>query len=114
MQVSNAELGPWHVHRQVNLASPRQVLDVAVSSMLRPAGDCSCPFLGHLARNVFICRAGVSVQLKGKIGHRARKCICLDKLSLASIPLGQNLMGGGAAENTGMNEAGEFDAWNVS
>lgn len=65
MQVSDTELGTVNVDGQVDLATSRQVLDVAVTTVLRSAGDRAGTFAADLGFGLFICGTSMDVDRLG-------------------------------------------------
>jgi hypothetical protein len=59
MQVSNAELSSFDMYRQVNFATSREVLDVAVTAMLRAAWNCPCTLISNLLFDTSITAANM-------------------------------------------------------
>jgi hypothetical protein len=114
MQVADAKLGARDMHRQVNLASSAQVLDIAISAMLRASWDGSGTLLADLGLDRFICRA--SMDIRGQRWERnfTVKLVRLDELTLTLVPSCEDFWGRSATEDTWVNEAGEFDVRDVT
>lgn len=91
MQISYRELGAWDVHREVSLASARQVLDVAVPTVLGSAGDCAGAFGTDLGFEIPRGSAGVDVFGFGEVGDDAVEGVEFNELRLAAGPLGEDL-----------------------
>lgn len=90
---------------------------LAVTAVLRPAGDGACTLGANLLGELGGRGAGVHVaRLRGLrdvaagVGVRA----LLNQGALAPVPLGEQLGRGGTAEDARVNEAGEADAGDVA
>ena len=114
MQVADAKLGARDMYRQVNLASSAQVLDIAISAMLRASWDGSGTLLANLGLDRFICRTGVDICGQRWERHFTVKLVRLDKLTLTLVPGCKDFWGRSAAEDTWVNEASEFDVRDVT
>ena len=115
MQVPNAELRPLHVHRQVHLTTPRQVLDIAVSSMLWSAGNRSCALFTDLLLDVLAAGTDVNgLRVRRQRYDALEMRVCRDELSLTLVPCRQYLRRRCTAQNAGMDEACETNARDVA
>ena len=115
MQIPNRELGPLDMHRKVNLAAARQVFDVAVAAVLRATGDRAGALVADFLFDVVARGSGVHIlglrRLCDVAVHvRAR----FDQAAFALVPSCEDFGGGRAAEDAWVDEAGEFDAWDVA
>lgn len=115
VQITHTELGPGHMDGKVHLGSPAQVLDVAVSSMLRPSGDRSRTLLGHFFSDFLAGRAGVRVDGLRQMSHVAiGELVGSHQLALTLVPRGQHLGRGSATDDARVDQAGELDAGDVA
>jgi len=117
MQIPHTKLRALHMDRQIHLAPPRQILNVAIPAMLRPPGHRpralapdlggQLPVLGQVPR-VAALRQGrerdVAAGLQARVGG---------ELALAAVPFREDGRGRRAAEDARVDEAGELDAGNV-
>lgn len=115
MQIPNRELGPLDMHRKVNLAAARQVFDVAVAAVLRATRDRAGALVADFLFDVVARGSGVHIlglrRLCDVAVHvRAR----FDQAAFALVPSCEDFGGGRAAEDAWVDEAGEFDAWDVA
>ncbi len=62
VEVSDAEFSALDVHRQVDFAASRKILDVAISAVFRAAGDCSGALLADFFFDRVFCAAGMDVE----------------------------------------------------
>ena len=112
VQVANAEFSALDVHGEVDLAATAKVLDVAVSAMLRAAGYGARAFLADLVFYAAGAAAGVHVLGLGRLGDdfmEILRGVGADELAFTTVPLGEDFSGGSAAEDAGVDEAGEAD-----
>ena len=121
---------------------PRQILDVAISSVLWTSGDCPGAFVANLLLQGGIGTSGVDVQGlgstwgRGKLASRqpnlpktqqdrkqkysrqgnitVRQLVIGNQLGLSRIPSIKNLSRGGTAKDSGVDEAGELDVRDMS
>jgi hypothetical protein len=98
MQIPDRELGPLDMHRQVNLAAARQVLDVAVAAVLRAARDRAGALVADFRLDVVVRGAGVYVLGLRRLGDvavhvRAR----FDQAAFALVPGCEDFRRGRAA-----------------
>ena len=115
MQIADAELRPRHVHRQVHLTAARQILDVAVPAVLRSPGDRPRSFLSDFLRDVIAARPDVYALCEGWVSDVAALVPAfVDQGALALIPGGEDLGRGRAAEDSGVDEAGEANPGDVT
>lgn len=102
VQVAHRELGPGHVHGEVDLGPARQVLDVAVAAVLGAPGDRPRALHAHLLAQLRARGARVAADGLGGLGHvPVGKLGGRDELALALIPGCEDLRGGGTAEDAG-------------
>lgn len=114
VQVADAELGARDVDREVDLGAAREVLDVAVPTVFRPPGDRPRALLADFLEHVRGGRgAGVDVLGLGRLGDDAVEGVGGDELAFALVPEGEDVGRGGAAEDAGVDEAGEADVGDV-
>lgn len=114
MQISNGEFRPGNVDGKERLAATAQVLDIAVSSVLGTAGDCTCAFFADFS--FYLVRSGASVyvlRLRG-LSDDAFEFCGGDEFGFAAIPSGEDFGGRGAAHDAGMDQAWETDVGQVS
>ena len=97
MQVPDAELGPRHMHGQERLGAPGQVLDVAVATVLRSAGDGPRAFLADLLLQIARGGARVDVLRLRRLRDDALQLRGRYELGLAAVPLREDLGAGGTA-----------------
>ena len=98
MQVPNRELGPLDMHRQVNLAAARQVLDIAVAAVFRATGDSSSTLFADFVLNVVARGSGVHVLGLGRVRDVAVHVRAgFDQAAFALVPGCEDFGGGGAA-----------------
>ena len=105
MQIAHAELGPVHMHRQVHLTSPAQVLDIAVATMFRSTGDRPGALFRNLLPHLLTRRAARMRVLRQR---QVRHIPILQRASshqaaFSAIPLVQHLLAGGAPQNARVN-----------
>lgn len=115
VQIPHTEACAFDVHGQVNLASSRQVLDVAVAAVLWATRDGASTFARDLLLDVGRGRASSNVLRIGRLSDDAAAAVHgRDELALAPIPFSQNFRRGRAAQDSGVNQAGKLDSWDVS
>ena len=114
VEVADAELGAGDVHGQEDAAAAAQVLDVAVAAVLGAAGDGARALLADFVLERAGGRAGVDVLGLGRLGDDALELGRADELGFAAVPLGEDFGGGGAAEDAGVDEAGESQVRDVA
>jgi hypothetical protein len=71
MEISNTEPSTRDVHGEEGLGTAGEVLDVAVSTVLRAPRDCACTFSTDLLCKLWGCRTGVDVSWFGEEGDIA-------------------------------------------
>lgn len=116
VQVANAKLGPRHMDGQIDLAAAREILNVAVAAVLGPAGDGPGALGGDALGQLGVGGPGVRVERLGRLGNDAVRGQVRrgDQFGLAPVPLGQDLGRRRAAQDARVDEAGEFDAGDVT
>ena len=117
VQVADAELGSLDMNGKVDLAAAAEVLDIAVSAMLGAAGDGSRAFLADFVFYVAGAAASVHVLRLGGLGDdfmEILRGVGADELAFAAVPFGEDFSRWGAAQDAGMDEAGEADVGNVA
>ena len=117
VEVADAEFGAFDVNGEVNFAAAAEVLNVAVPAMLGATGDGSCTFLTHLVFDIACSAACVYVLRLGGLGDNFfefLRGVGADELAFAAVPFGQDFGGWGAAEDTGVDEAGEADVGDMA
>lgn len=96
------------MHGEIDLTSLRQILDIAIAPMLRPAGNNPRAILLHLFREEVAPRA----TRRGVLGIRRQsddtlKVRRFDELSFAFVPFRQDLCGGRTPELAWMHDTWE-------
>jgi hypothetical protein len=87
MQIPNRKLRPLDMHRQVHLASAREVLDVAVAAVFGAAGDRAGAFLADFFFGGGVCGSGVDVLgLRGHGDVAVHVRAGLDQAAFAFVP----------------------------
>ena len=114
MQISNTELRPLYMNRQIYLTAPRQILDIAVPAMFRPTRNSSCALFANLGLDLFTGRTGVHGFRLGRLCDNAGQRGGGNQFCFTFIPLGEDLGGGCAAQNARVDETSEADARDVS
>lgn len=98
---------------QERFGTAREVLDIAVTAVFRSAGDGARAFLAdflfHRARR----GAGMYVLWLGGLSDDAVEGGGADEFGFAAVPFGEDFGAGCAAEDAGVDEAGEADAGDV-
>ena len=91
MQVADTELGAFDVHRKVDLAPARQVLDVAIAAMLWTSWNSPGAFFADLVLDVASGAACVHVlRLRRQGDVTVQVGACLDELALSAVPFREN------------------------
>jgi hypothetical protein len=114
MQVTNRELRSVNMHRQIHLATPAEVLDIAVSTVLRTARDSPRTLAADLGLGLLIRTTGVNIDRLRWVGDFAVQLVRFDQIALTLVPRRQDLGGGCTAQDTGVDEAGELDVGDVA
>jgi hypothetical protein len=115
MQVAYRKLGTGNVHGQEDLGAAGEVLDIAVSTMLRATRDSSSTFLADLLFKGPGSGAGMYVLRLRRLSDSAVEVrVGRDEFAFALVPQFEDFLRGGAAEDAGVNEACETDAGNVA
>lgn len=114
MQITDAEFRAFDMDRQVDFASAAEVLDIAIATMFRTAGDRARALGTDLRDDIGGCGlTSVHVLRLGRLRDDAVEGVCTDELAFALVPEGEDVGGGGAAEDAGVDEAGEADVRDV-
>lgn len=90
VQITNAELCTLDVDRQIHLAATAQILDVTVSTVFRPTGDCPGALSSDLGFEVSSGAPRVHVLRVRKLGNNAIERVGADQLALSPVPFGKN------------------------
>ena len=114
VQVSDAELGAFDMDGQVHLAPSTQVLDVAVTAVLRPPRDGPRSLLADLGLDLVGRAAGVHVLWLGRLGDDALEGRGADEFGFALVPRLEDFLRRGAAEDAGMDQARKADVRDVA
>lgn len=115
VQVSHRKSSSLHVHRQIRLTSPRQVLDIAIPAMLRSTRHSPRSLAPNLRLD--LPRSGAGVDIEGLRRVRDDTVFdgsCVDEFLLATVPLCEELGGRHGAHDAGVDETREADAGDVS
>lgn len=100
---------------EVDLGAARQVLDIAVSTMFRTAGNGSCAFLANFLLQSFVSSAGVDVLGVRRLSYIAAHVRTFrDELILATVPFCKDFSGRSATEDSWVNEAWEADVGDMA
>ena len=100
MQVADAELGALDVDRQIHLAAPRKVLDIAVPAVLWAARNGPGTFLSDLFLDIIGAASGVHAGRQRREGNVAVHVgASRDQLSLTLVPCLEDLLRWCAAKN---------------
>jgi hypothetical protein len=102
------------MHGQIDLAPARQILDVAVAAVLGTAWNRPGAFLADALLGRVVGRSCMHVLRLRWLSDDAGEGGCLDQLGFPPVPLGEDLMRRGTAEDSWVDEAGEADAWDVA
>lgn len=124
--------------REIYLAAPAQVLDamphfvnipprmahrserhleqdsLAISTMLRASRDRPRALFTDLFRRLSVGTASVDARRQRRQRHGAVELVGRNQLAFTLVPGGQDLRGGGAAKDAGVDEAGKLDVRDVS
>ena len=114
MQVTNTEFGSLNQHWQVDLGSSGEVLDIAVSTVLRSTWDSSCALLTNLFRKCFVCTSGVHILWLRRLCNDAVQRSSVDELAFSLVPGLKNLSRRSAAKNARVDQACKADTRDVS
>ncbi len=117
VEVADAEFGAFDVDGEVDFAAAAEVLDVAVAAMLGATGNGSCTFLADLVFDISCSAACVYVLRLWGLRNDFFEFlhgVGADELAFTAVPFGQDFGGWGAAEDTGVDEAGEADVGDVA
>ena len=114
MQISNTELRSLDMHRQIYFTAPRQILDIAVAAMFWSARNSSCTLFANLGLDLFTGRTGMHGLRLGRLRDNAGQRGGGNQFCFTFVPLGEDLGGGCAAQNTWVDETSEADARDVS
>lgn len=115
MQIPHTKLRPLDMHRQENLRSPTQILDVAISPVLRAPRDRPRALFPNLVFQLPTRGPRVYVLCVRRLGDRAVEVrVCRDELAFALVPCLEDGGGGRAPEDAGVDEACEADAGDVA
>ena len=102
--------------RHTSRTSVRELDSLAVAAVLGPARDGACALCADLFRELGGRGAGVYVAWLRRLCHVAAGVgvgAFLDEGALASVPLGEQLGRGRAAQDARVDKAGEADAGDV-
>ena len=113
MEIANAELRSGDMDREEDLAATAQVLDVAVAAVFRAAGYSARTFFTYFFFELAGRGAGVDVLGLGRLRDDAFEFGGADEVGFAAVPLGEDLGGGGTAEDAWVDEAGESEVRDV-
>jgi hypothetical protein len=103
------------MHREIDFGTTREVLDVAIAAVFWPAGYSPRALLTDLLLQFVVSAAYVDgLRFWWQSNGAGHEAAFADELGLAFVPLFENLVRWCTAQDTGMNEAGEFDAWDVA
>jgi hypothetical protein len=91
VQISNTEFCPLDMHREKDLAAAAQVLDVAVSTMLRASRDSSSTFTSNLFFDILRGTTCMDVLGIGRLGYDSVQLVGCNKLSFTLVPSCQDL-----------------------
>lgn len=115
VQVSDTELGALDVDREIDLRATRQVLDVAVASVLRPTWNCACTLPANLLFDVVTSATGMDVlRLWGKSDITVHMRASGRQLAFTAIPLCEHLGRRSAAKDTRVDETSKTNVWNMT
>ena len=92
MKIANREFRTLHVDREEDLAAAGEVLDIAISSVLRAAGYSAGTLSTNLLLDVFGCATGVDIlrlRREGDVATRIGEGG--DELGFSPIPFGEDL-----------------------
>lgn len=109
MEVADTELGAWNVHREKGTRSARQILNVAITSVLWAARDGACALFTDFLLQCLVSGACMDVLWLRRLGDDALKVGSGDELRFTAIPLSQDLGRRSTAKDARMNQARESD-----
>jgi len=95
MQVAYAEFRTWNVYGQEHLGAARQVLDVAITAMLRSPRYGPCAFFTDLLFHLGGGGARVDIVWLGGLRDDAFEFRGTDELGFAAVPFCQDFSAGG-------------------
>jgi hypothetical protein len=115
MQIPDGELRSLHVHGKVHFAATRQVLDIAVAAVLGAPWNRASALFADFLFGCFVCAAGVHILgLRGESYVAVHVRAGFDQAGFALVPGVEDFGRGRAAEDSWVDEAGEFDAGDVA
>jgi hypothetical protein len=116
VQIAHTELRALNMYRQENLRSPREILDIAVTSMLGTTRDRPRALLANLFLQRRICRSSMYVLGLRRLGDDARVRVraSLDQLTFALVPGCEDFGRGRAAQDARVDQPREADAGDVA
>jgi hypothetical protein len=115
MQIADGELRSLHVHGKVHFAATRQVLDIAVAAVLGAPWNRASALFADFLFGCFVCAAGVHILgLRGESYVAVHVRAGFDQAGFALVPGVEDFGRGRAAEDSWVDEAGEFDAGDVA
>lgn len=114
VQVSDGELGAFDVDGQVDFATAREVLDVAVPAVFGAAGDRPGALFPDARLGFLVGGAGVHALGLRRLRDDTREGGGRDEFGFALVPFREDLGRRGAAEDAWVDEASESDAGDVS
>jgi len=95
MQIANTELCSLDMDRQVHLAAAAQVLNIAVSTMFRPTGNCSCTLLSNFLFDIISAVTNMYVlRIRRESNNATQMLTSTDEFSFALIPDVEDFFGG--------------------
>jgi hypothetical protein len=97
MQITNRELRSVDVHGQVHLTASAEVLDVAISTMLRTTRDSPGSLTANLGLGLLVRTTGMDVDRLGWVSDLTIELVRRNQIALALVPGRQDLGGGGTA-----------------
>jgi hypothetical protein len=102
------------MNREVDLAPPGEILDIAITAVFRAAGDGTSALPSDLVLEGALGAAGVNVDGLGRLGDNAvHSATGGDKLAFAPVPFGEDFGRGCAAQDARVDQAGEADVRDV-
>ena len=104
MEIANTEFRPLNVDREVYFATSAEILDVAVSTVLRSAWDGSCAFFADLCFDFLRSTASMDVLRLGRLRDDPLERGGADQLAFAPVPFRENFGRGCTSQDTRVDQ----------
>lgn len=115
VQVADAEFRAFDVDGQEHLTTPRQVLDIAVTTVFRSPRHGPCALPPYLLFDLIGGTTSVHIfRLRRQRHFTVHVGACGDEFTFSPVPFLEDFLRGGAPEDARVDEASETDAGDVA